>query len=64
MLYEVITIVRRTIGYQRFESQVAHQLLSDIYAELHLYTNLFQPTFKLVSKKRTGAKVYKRNNFV
>jgi len=54
------SIVRRTIGYQRFESQVAHQLLSDIYAELHLYTNLFQPTFKLVSKKRTGAKVYKK----
>ena len=26
---------------------------------LHLYTNLFQPTFKLKGKKRTGAKVYK-----
>ncbi|MCB9418586.1 MAG: DDE-type integrase/transposase/recombinase [Ardenticatenaceae bacterium] len=54
------SIVRHTIGYQRFESQAAHQLLGDIYAELHLYTNLFQPTFKLVSKKRTGAKVYKK----
>lgn len=54
------SIVRHTIGYQRFESQAAHQLLGDIYAELHLYTNLFQPTFKLVSKKRTGAKVYKQ----
>lgn len=54
------SIVRHTIGYQRFESQAAHQLLGDIYAELHLYTNLFQPTFKLVSKKRTGAKVSKK----
>lgn len=54
------SIVRRTIGYQRFESQAAHQLLGEIYAELHLYTNLFQPTFKLVSKQRTGAKVYKQ----
>ena len=54
------SIVRRTIGYQRYESQAAHQLLGDIYAELHLFTNMFQPTFKLKSKKRTGAKVYKQ----
>ena len=54
------SIVRRTIGYQRYESPAAHQLLGDIYAELHHYTNMFQPTFKLKSKKRTGAKVYKQ----
>lgn len=53
------SIVRRTIGYQRHESQAAYQLLGEIYAELHLYTNMFQPTFKLKSKQRTGAKVYK-----
>ena len=54
------SIVRRTIGYQRYESKAAHQLLGEIYEELHLYTNLFQPTFKLKSKKRTGAKVQKQ----
>jgi len=54
------SIVRRTIGYQRYESNAAHQLLGEIYEELHLYTNLFQPTFKLKSKKRTGAKVQKQ----
>jgi len=53
------SIVRRTIGYQRYESNAARQLLSEIYKELHLYTNMFQPTFKLKRKKRTGAKVYK-----
>jgi len=53
------SMVRRTIGYQRYESQAAQQLLAEIYEVLHLYTNLFQPTFKLDSKKRTGAKVYK-----
>lgn len=53
------SIVRRTIGYHRYESKAAHQLLGEIYAELHLFTNMFQPTFKLKSKKRTGAKVYK-----
>ncbi len=53
------SIVRRTIGYHRYEGQAAHQLLGEIYAELHLFTNMFQPTFKLKSKKRTGAKVHK-----
>lgn len=53
------SIVRRTIGYQRYESQAAQQHLAEIYEMLHLYTNLFQPTFKLKGKKRTGAKVYK-----
>lgn len=54
------SIVRRTIGYQRYESEGAHRRLGDIYDLLHLYTNLFQPTFKLQSKKRTGAKVFKQ----
>ena len=54
------SIVRRTIGYHRYESKAAHQLLAEIYEELHLFTNMLQPTFKLKSKKRTGAKVYKQ----
>ncbi len=53
------SIVRRTIGYHRYESKAAHQLLGEIYEELHLFTNMFQPTFMLKSKKRTGAKVTK-----
>jgi hypothetical protein len=53
------SIVRRTIGYHRYESKAAQQLLAEIYEELHLFTNMFQPTFKLKGKKRTGAKVYK-----
>ena len=53
------SIVRRTIGYHRYESKAAHQLLGEIYETLHLFTNMFQPTFKLKSKRRTGAKVYK-----
>ena len=54
------SIVRRTIGYHRYESKFAHHLLGEIYEELHLFTNMYQPTFKLKSKKRTGAKVYKQ----
>lgn len=54
------SIVRRTIGYHRYESKAAHQMLGEIYEELHVFTNMFQPTFKLKSKQRTGAKVYKQ----
>jgi hypothetical protein len=53
------SIVRRTIGYHRYQSQAAHQMLAEIYEALHLFTNMFQPTFKLKYKKRTGAKVHK-----
>lgn len=54
------SIVRRTIGYQRYESEAAQQCMEEIYEELHLFTNMFQSTFKLKSKTRTGAKVYIR----
>jgi hypothetical protein len=54
------SIVRRTIGYKRYESAVALELIRSIYADLQLYVNFFQPVLKLVSKERHSAKVYKR----
>ena len=52
-------IVRRVVGYDRYSSQAAYQCLDSLYANLRLYVNFFQPTMKLVSKTRHGAKVYK-----
>jgi hypothetical protein len=54
------SIVRRTIGYERYESSAALELLRAIYADLQLYVNFFQPVLKLVSKHRDGPKVHKR----
>jgi len=54
------TVVRQTIGYQRYESPEALALLEAIYADLRLYINFFQPVLKLVSKQRNGSKVHKR----
>jgi hypothetical protein len=54
------SIVRRTIGYERYESSASLELIRTIYADLQLYVNFFQPVLKLVSKQRNGAKVYKR----
>ena len=54
------SIVRRLIGYDRYEGIEAYNALSDLYAVLRLYVNFFQPSLKLLSKKRDGAKVTKK----
>jgi len=52
-------VVRRLVGYDRYTSKAAYQCLERIYASVRLYTNFFQPTMKLMSKTRHGAKVNK-----
>lgn len=52
-------IVRRIIGYERYSSKAAYQCLDRLYYLLRLYVNFFQPTMKLLSKTRHGAKVHK-----
>lgn len=52
-------IVRRIIGYDRYSSKAAYQCLERIYFLVRLYVNFFQPTMKLISKTRHGAKVHK-----
>jgi hypothetical protein len=53
------SVVRRTIGYQRFSSKAAYEVLADLYTVLRLYINFFQPVLKLVGKSRQGARVHK-----
>jgi hypothetical protein len=52
-------VVRRLVGYDRYTSKAAYQCLERLYASVRLYLNFFQPTMKLVSKTRHGAKVNK-----
>lgn len=54
------SVVRQTIGYQRYESDQALALLHTIYADLHLYVNFFLPVMMLVRKERRGSKVHKK----
>lgn len=54
------SVVRRTVGYQRFESEEALALLEVIYADLRLYVNFFQPVMMLVSKERRGSRIHKK----
>jgi hypothetical protein len=53
------SVVRRLIGYDRYNSRAAYETLNRIYDLLRLYVNFFQPVMKLVSKTRHGAKVHK-----
>ena len=53
-------VVRRTVGYRRFEGLEAAAALARLYAALRLFVNFFQPSFKLAEKARDGAKVRKR----
>lgn len=53
------TVVRQIIGYARYESPQALKLLTDIYQDLRLFVNFFQPVMKLTHKTRVGSKVRK-----
>ncbi|MFN9503898.1 MAG: transposase family protein [Rubrivivax sp.] len=52
-------IVRRLVGYGRLSGTVATKALAQLYASSRLYINFFQPSFKLKSKTRDGARVHK-----
>jgi hypothetical protein len=54
------SIVRRAVGYGRYDTAEELDLLNQLYSRLRLYTNFFQPVMKLVEKTRTGSKVTKR----
>ena len=54
------SVVRRLIGYDRFETEEEYLLLQSIYTDLRLYANFFQPVLKLVSKEHVDKKLIKR----
>lgn len=53
------SIVRKFLGYHRYSGPVACQTISHLFDSVRWYVNLFQPSFKLLSKTRNGAKVTK-----
>jgi hypothetical protein len=50
-------VVRRFVGYERLAGVVAGQCLAGLFGAVRLFVNYFQPSFKLRSKSRMGAKV-------
>jgi hypothetical protein len=47
-----LVVVRKYIGYGRYDCREAVKCLNELYETLRLYLNFFQPTFKLVGKKK------------
>jgi hypothetical protein len=53
-------VVRRLMGYGRYDGPGTARVMGRLYAAARLYVNYFQPSFKLKEKHREGAKVIKR----
>jgi len=53
-------VVRRLMGYGRFDGVETARVMGRLYAAARLYMNFFQPSFKLKEKRREGARVIKR----
>jgi len=54
------SVVRHTVGYDRWETEQELVILESIHDDLRLYINFFQPSFKLIAKERIGNKTIKR----
>ena len=54
------SVVRRAVGYLRYDTEEELKILNELYSYLSLYTNYFQPVMKLKEKTREGSKVRKR----
>lgn len=54
------SVVRRAVGYLRYDTQEELKTLNELYRHLRLYTNFFLPVMKLKEKTRIGSKVTKK----
>jgi len=54
------SVVRRNVGYLRYDTEEELSVLNEIYLNLGYYVNFFMPVVKLKSKTRTGSKVTKK----
>ena len=54
------SVVRRAVGYRRYDTPEELVVLNGLYDQLRLYTNFFQPVMKLIEKTRVGSKVKKK----
>jgi len=54
------SVVRHTVGYDRWETEQELAILESIHDDLRFYINFFQPSFKLIAKARIGNQTRKR----
>lgn len=56
------SVIRKYVGYLRYDTEEELKALKELYKHLRLYINFFQPVMKLKEKKRIGSKVIKRKD--
>jgi len=56
------SVVRQSVGYDRYEGQDTVDLLNQFYGLLRLYNNFFMPSQKLIFKERQGGSVKKKHD--
>jgi hypothetical protein len=54
------SVVRRMVGYDRYEGPRAARQMEVLYDYLRPYVNYFQPLMKITAKKRIGSHLYKQ----
>ena len=54
------SVIRRTVGYGRYDTEEELRILNQLYSNLRLYVNYFQPVRKLIHKERFGSRIKKR----
>jgi hypothetical protein len=54
------SIVRRTVGYSRYDRPRQRALLAELYAQMGPFGNFFQPVMKLKEKIRVGSHLTRR----
>jgi hypothetical protein len=54
------THVRKLLGWERYDTLEALKMINQLYGELRIFQNLFQPSMKLRSKTRKGSRVMRR----
>ena len=52
-------MVRRWVGYGRYDTEKQLEILNQLYFFLRFYTNFFLPVMKLTKKTRIGSKIKK-----
>jgi hypothetical protein len=56
------SVVRRSVGYERYSGGGALEALREVYDVLRLHLNYFQPSMKLAEKKRDGDKATRKHD--
>jgi hypothetical protein len=54
------SVVRRNVGYGRYQGEKDCRLLNELYQSLRPYTNYFLPVLKLKTKARIGSRVTRK----